>query len=132
MPLHLVATDRPIRPSPAGCDQQGRHKTRPAYAWPARRATLSGGHGTEQWPDTIATGPGSADPLGDDQAERHSGWGMFSDSAAPEGGKHREPSKTARDDTPSAGWVVLIGVLCVAAVGACALIAQHLPRVPTT
>lgn len=85
-----------------------------------------------QWPDTIATGPGSADPLGDDQAERHSGWGMFSDSAAPEGGKHREPSKTARDDTPSAGWVVLIGVLCVVAVGACALIAQHLQRVPTT
>lgn len=121
--LHIlrddVARQRGERLAPAGLDQQGRRAVRGF----GRRSDFE---------DTVATGPGSADALGDDQAERHSGWGMLSDSAAPDGGKHREPSKTARDDTPSAAWVVLIGVLCVAAVGACALIAQHLPRVPST
>lgn len=47
------------------------------------------------WPefvDTMATGPGSADALGDDQAERSSNWGALDESAAVEGGMHRRPA----------------------------------------
>lgn len=61
---------------PFGADQQGRHITR---QWPA-------------WADTEATGSGSADAVGDDQAERASGWGALDESAAVEGGTHREPA----------------------------------------
>lgn len=64
--MFFTATDRPMRPLPAGCDQQGRHLTR-----------------------------GSADPLGEDCAERHSAWGHLPDCAA-EGGQFREPSGTVR------------------------------------
>ena len=69
---------------PSGCDQQRRYATR------AERF--------EQWPDTIATNWGSADAVGDDQAERSSTWGAIDESAAPEGGRHREPSKAVRDE----------------------------------
>lgn len=69
---------------PIGCDQQRRYATR------AERF--------EQWPDTIATNWGSADAVGDDQAERSSNWGAIDETAAPEGGRHREPSKAVRDD----------------------------------
>jgi len=69
---------------PSGCDQQRRYATR------AERF--------EQWPDTIATNWGSADVVGDDQAERSSNWGAIDETAAPEGGRHREPSKAVRDD----------------------------------
>lgn len=51
----------------------------------------------ERWADTIATDYGSADALGDDQAERHSAWGAIDESAAPEGGRHREPSRAVSD-----------------------------------
>jgi len=73
------------RPLPAGGDQQ------------RRRIARSTGHGTEQWPDTIATDYGGADALGDDQAQRHSAWGAIDECAAPEGGKHREPSRTVSE-----------------------------------
>ena len=68
------------RPQPVGLDQQGRFVTRACRA--------------ERWADTIATDYGSADALGDDQAQRHSAWGAVDECAAPEGGKHREPSRT--------------------------------------
>lgn len=70
----------------AGCDQQGRFITRrhPGAVY-------------EPWRDTVPTDYGSADALGDDQAERHSAWGAIDESAAPAGGKHREPSRTMRD-----------------------------------
>lgn len=61
----------------AGLDQQGRYPTR-------SRAP---------WHDTVATNFGSADALGDDQAERHSGWGALQECAV-EGGRHREPTST--------------------------------------
>ena len=73
----------PRRPLPAGCDDQGRHETRE--------------FGRAPWHDTVATDYGSADALGDDQAQRHSAWGAIDESAAPEGGRHREPSRTMRD-----------------------------------
>jgi len=38
---------------------------------------------------------GNADPVGDDQAERHSSWGALQE-CAPEGGKHRDPVATHR------------------------------------
>lgn len=40
---------------------------------------------------------GSADPLGDDQAERTSAWGAL-EECAPEGGKFYEPGATCRGD----------------------------------
>lgn len=92
------------------------------------RRFISTGAGTAQWPDTIATC--SADVIGDEQAQRQTGWGSLDDCGAPECAMHHKPSKETRDDSPNAGWVVLIGVLCIAAVSACALIAMHLPRVP--
>lgn len=72
------------RPMPAGLDQQGRRATR--------------GFGARaEFVDTMPTDYGSADALGDDQAERHSAWGAIDESAAPEGGRHREPSRTESD-----------------------------------
>jgi len=71
------------RPQPVGLDQQGRFVTRACRA--------------ERWADTIATDYGSADALGDDQAQRHSAWGAVDECAAPEGGKHREPSRTVSE-----------------------------------
>ena len=63
---------------PAGCDQQGRETPRAVH---------------NRWHETIPTDYGSADALGDDQAERHSAWGAISECAI-EGGRHREPSRT--------------------------------------
>lgn len=77
-----VLLTRPAKLLPIGCGQQRRYATR------AERF--------EQWPDTIATNWGSADAVGDDQAERSSNWGAIDESAAPEGGRHREPSKTTQ------------------------------------
>lgn len=73
---------------------------------------------------------GSADALGDDQAERHSGWGALSECAV-EGGRHSGPKSALQDNGPSAGWIVAVGVACVLAVGACALIASQLPHLTT-
>lgn len=45
------------------------------------------------WPpfaDTVATGPGGGDPVGDDQCQRTSDWGGL-DECAQEGGIYREP-----------------------------------------
>ena len=68
------------RPMPAGLDQQGRRATR--------------GFGARaEFVDTMPTDYGSADALGDDQAERHSAWGAI-DETAVEGGVHREPGGT--------------------------------------
>lgn len=75
----------------------------------------------EQWPDTIATNWGSADAIGDDQAERSSSWGAIDETAAPEGGVHREPGRAKRSSTPSAGRLLAISVLCVAAIAAWAV-----------
>lgn len=47
------------------------------------------------WPefaDTVATGQGSADALGDDQAERTSNWGALDETSAIEGGIWRRPA----------------------------------------
>lgn len=75
----------------------------------------------DNWPDTVPTDYGSADCLGDDHAERHSAWGWLPD-CAPEGGKHREPSATIRE-SPSVGWVLAVGLGCLAIVGTFALMA---------
>lgn len=106
--------------------------TRPTtFAWPARRVStsastdqkplyLSSGHGTEQWPDTIATDFGSADAVGDDQAERHSNWGALQECAV-EGGRHHEPSNATRNKKPSVlPWLLwpLGAVSAIAAVAA--------------
>ena len=98
------------RPQPVGLDQQGRFVTRACRA--------------ERWADTIATDYGSADALGDDQAQRHSAWGAVDESAAPEGGKHREPSKTMRD-APGLLAVLLWALVAVAAVAAFAALLPH-------
>lgn len=68
------------KPMPAGLDQQGRYLTRAV-----------------NWPDTMPTDYGSADALGDDQADRHSAWGAIDECAAPEGGRFRQPSHTVSD-----------------------------------
>ena len=80
-----------------------------AMPWPPRRAipgrdTCTGGCETRGgcdcvrgFPHTVPTDYGSADALGDDQALRHSAWGAIDECAAPEGGRHREPSRTMRD-----------------------------------
>lgn len=44
--------------------------------------------------DTVPTAPGAFDPLGDDQAERHSGWGALSECAAAESGAHHDAAPT--------------------------------------
>ena len=95
------------RPMPAGLDQQG------------RRAVRAFGH-QRDFVDTIATGPGSADALGDDQAERHSAWGAIDESAAPEGGRHREPSRT-ESDAPGLLASLLWPLGVVAAIAAAAV-----------
>lgn len=98
--------------------------TRPTtFAWPARRASmhagieqppryLSRGHGTEQEPDTIVT----------DWDDVGAGRGCIEDCTdhgdLGDGG-HRMPA-------PSTGWVLLIGVALIAAVGSCALLAYAL------
>jgi hypothetical protein len=69
---------------------------------------------------------GSADALGDDHAERHSRWGSLPE-CAPEGGEHRKPVDSAPQ--PSTAWTLFLGVLCIAAVAVCALIANSLPHV---
>jgi len=115
--LHILRDDvarqreRGERPAmPAGLDQQG------------RRAVRAFGH-QRDFVDTIATGPGSADALGDDQAERHSAWGAI-DETAVEGGVHREPGGTFCE-LPS----LLASLLWpLAAVSAVALLAIFLPR----
>ena len=69
---------------------------------------------------------GSADPLGDDQAERTSAWGALEECAI-EGGKHREPTDTGSYPGPSVGWVLFLAVACIASVGACWVLAPYLP-----
>ena len=61
-------------------DQHGRRETRM--------------HRVAVWPDSQAAEESGADPVCDDQAERHSAWGSLPECAA-EGGKHREPVATA-------------------------------------
>lgn len=95
---------------PAGCDQQGRYTTR------AERF--------EQWPDTIATNWGSADAVGDDQAERSSNWGALDECAAPEGGQYREPTKSA-DPGPGLLAVLLLAVVAVACIAGLAAVLPH-------
>lgn len=91
---------------PAGCDQQGRCATR---AWPP-------------FPDTVATGCGSADAIGDDQAERSSGWGALDECSAVEGGQHREPGPA-----PSESSVLRLLLWPLAVVAAFAALAVLLP-----
>lgn len=67
-----------------------------------------------------------ADPLGDDQAERHSAWGGL-DECAQECAKHREPANTLMPK-PDDWFTVLLGVACVAVVALCVAIAHALPR----
>jgi len=114
--LHIlrddVARQRGERPMPAGCSQQQRYPER------------SVGNGTEQWPDTIATDFGSADAVGDDQAQRHSGWGALDETAAVEGGMHREPSRTF-SEAPGLLASLLWPLAVVAVV---ATVAVFLPR----
>jgi hypothetical protein len=102
MPAYRLDTHRPL---PAGCGQQDRYRTR--------------GHGTQQVPDTvimdddqIATAMhGSAEPLGDDQAER-SGWGgLFDDSSL--------TGTNPITDRSHAGWWLAAITLLVALVAAC-------------
>lgn len=92
---------------PAGGDQQGRCATR---AWPP-------------FPDTVATGRGSADAIGDDQAERASGWGALDECAAVEGGQHREPVPA-----PSESSVLPLLLWPLAVISAIALLAIFLPH----
>lgn len=73
-----------------------------------------------------APASGSADPLGDDQAERTSAWGALEECAT-EGGKHREPTDTGSYPGPSVGWVLFLAVACIASVGACWVLAPYLP-----
>lgn len=79
MSIFLIAQDRR---APAGLDQQGRRATRGFGRSPG-------------FVDTVSTDFGSADPLGDDQAERTSAWGALQE-CAPEGGKHAEPVPSAQ------------------------------------
>lgn len=113
--LHIlrddVARQRGERLMPAGLDEQG------------RRATRGFGHHAD-FADTIATGHGSADALGDDQAQRHSGWGALDESAAVDGGKHREPTGTF-EELPGLLRSLLWPLAVVAAV---AVVAVFLPR----
>lgn len=113
--LHIlrddVARQRGERLMPAGLDEQG------------RRAVRGFGHGAD-FADTIATGPGSADALGDDQAQRHSGWGALDESAAVEGGVHREPSRTF-SEAPGLLASLLWPLAVVAAVAAVAIFLPH-------
>ena len=71
---------------------------------------------------------GSADPLGDDQAERTSAWGAL-EECAPECAKHREPTDTLLPK-PDDWFTVLLGVACVLAVALCAVLAKVLPLFP--
>lgn len=88
---------------PAGLDQQGRCATR---EWPP-------------FADTVAM-HGSADAIGDDQAERSSGWGALDECAAPEGGMHREPVDTAESSLLRLLRLLLWPVVAVASVAAVA------------
>lgn len=71
-----------------------------------------------EFPDTVAIGPGSGDPIGDDQCQRSSDWGGL-DECAQEGGIYRDPV-----DAPSETSVLrlllwplcLIGCIAAAAV----------------
>lgn len=75
------------------------------------------------WPeftDTVATGQGSADALGDDQAERaSSNWGALDETAAVEGGIYRRPvpAETERSLLRLLLWpvVVIAAAACFAA-----------------
>jgi len=82
--------------------------------------------------NAAAPATGSADPLGDDHAERHSAWGGLKE-CAPECAKHAEPAPTKKPDRGPLLGVILIltGWPLVAALVAVAVfIAQHLPRIP--
>lgn len=68
---------------------------------------------------------GNADPLGDDQAERHSAWGGL-EECAQECAKHHEPTDTLLPK-PDDWFTVLLGVACVLAVALCAVLAKVLP-----
>lgn len=107
MTIYRIDTRRPL---PAGADQQGRYLTRAVRS--------------ERWADTVATDYGSADALGDDQAQRHSAWGAIDESAAPEGGRHRGPSRTVSEG-PGLLAVLLWAVVAVAAVAAFAALLPH-------
>lgn len=87
------------------------------FPWPARRAGMPGpmsrGHGTLQEPDTIVT------DWDDDPGARRSLIEECTDHGDLDDAGHRMPE-------PSAGWVLFVGVLCIAAVGACALLVNAL------
>ncbi|MDT7835000.1 hypothetical protein [Aquabacterium sp. OR-4] len=78
--------------------------------------------GAPEWPefiDTVATGQGGADALGDDQAERSSNWGALDETAAVEGGIYRRPvpAETERSLLRLLLWpvVVIAAAACFAA-----------------
>lgn len=77
--------------------------------------------------NAAAPATGSADPLGDDHAERHSAWGGL-EECAQECAKHREPTNTLLPK-PDDWFTVPLGVACVLAVALCAAIARVLPLV---
>ena len=101
------------RPMPAGLDQQG------------RRATRGFGQRAE-FVDTVATDYGSADALGDDQAERHSAWGAIDECAAPEGGRYRKPSRTG-EAAPGLLAVLLWPLVIVGLLALVAIFSTHWP-----
>lgn len=82
------------------------------FPWPARRAGMPGlmsrGHGTLQEPDTIVT---DWDDMGASRGHIED----CTDHGGLDDAGHRMPE-------PSAVWVLFVGVLCIAAVGACALL----------
>lgn len=88
------------RPLPAGCSQQDRHPTR--------------GHGTLQEPDTIVTDWGDDPGASRGLVEECTDFDRLADD------------DLTRMPEPSAGWVLLCGALCIAIVGACALVARAL------
>lgn len=102
----------PRRVMPAGLDQQGRRACRGFGRAPG-------------FVDTVATDYGSADPLAEDCAERHSGWGYLPDRA-PEGGQHREPSRTVSDG-PGLLASLLWPLVAVAVIAAAAVLAPAWP-----
>lgn len=72
MPSFLTATDRPIHQPLVDAPDT-------VPSWPG-------------FADTVAIGPGSGDPIGDDQCQRISDWGALDESAAVEGGRYRRPA----------------------------------------
>ncbi len=74
------------------------------------------------WPpfaDTVATGPGGGDPVGDDQCQRTSDWGGL-DECAQEGGIYREPVAAIGSGSESlrllAYAVTLVGAIAAASI----------------